>query len=211
MNASLSGRRRGLHSRVGRYTRRRKGVSPIIATILLVAITVVLAAVLYVLITGLDHGPSTPSIGTALVVGSPVGGKCWAAGVTNHVCGTAGDQIWNFTIQSSSVSLGDALIEVHTASGAIYKNSLAAGFSVMLAGATTPVAYYTIAAGAGLAMNGDFTYNAGYSTSTKLVSTMFLVIGTGTPSSSWVSGQGNYVTIVGINHYSGATSPAVIP
>jgi len=40
---------------------RRRGVSPIIATILLVAITVVLAAVLYVLIAGLTHtGASTP-------------------------------------------------------------------------------------------------------------------------------------------------------
>jgi len=40
---------------------RRRGVSPIIATILLVAITVVLAAVLYVLISGLTHtGGSTP-------------------------------------------------------------------------------------------------------------------------------------------------------
>jgi len=40
---------------------RKRGVSPIIATILLVAITVVLAAVLYVLISGLTKtGASTP-------------------------------------------------------------------------------------------------------------------------------------------------------
>ncbi len=48
--------------------KRQRGVSPIIATILLVAITVVLAAVLYVLISGLTHsGTSTPytiSMGT---------------------------------------------------------------------------------------------------------------------------------------------------
>jgi flagellin-like protein len=44
-----------------RIRARRRGVSPIIATILLVAITVVLAAVLYVLISGLTHtGASTP-------------------------------------------------------------------------------------------------------------------------------------------------------
>src|SRR5208282_6898044 len=56
----------------------RRGVSPIIATILLVAITVVLAAVLYVLISGLtgggtstpyslqmsNQGQSTPAAGT---------------------------------------------------------------------------------------------------------------------------------------------------
>jgi len=41
--------------------KKRRGVSPIIATILLVAITVVLAAVLYVLISGLTKtGASTP-------------------------------------------------------------------------------------------------------------------------------------------------------
>ena len=41
---------------------RKRGVSPIIATILLVAITVVLAAVLYVLISGLTKGPGSSPI-----------------------------------------------------------------------------------------------------------------------------------------------------
>jgi len=48
--------------------KRQRGVSPIIATILLVAITVVLAAVLYVLISGLTHSggnaPYSISMGT---------------------------------------------------------------------------------------------------------------------------------------------------
>ena len=45
----------------GARLRRKRGVSPIIATILLVAITVVLAAVLYVLVSGLtSHGASVP-------------------------------------------------------------------------------------------------------------------------------------------------------
>ncbi|MFQ5909802.1 MAG: archaellin/type IV pilin N-terminal domain-containing protein [Thermoplasmata archaeon] len=37
----------------------RKAVSPVIATILMVAITVVLAAVLYVMVSGLVSGPNT--------------------------------------------------------------------------------------------------------------------------------------------------------
>ncbi|HKV90107.1 MAG TPA: archaellin/type IV pilin N-terminal domain-containing protein, partial [Thermoplasmata archaeon] len=49
----------------------RRGVSPIIATILLVAITVVLAAVLYILISGLTKGPGSTPLGTALAMGSP--------------------------------------------------------------------------------------------------------------------------------------------
>ncbi|HTP55319.1 MAG TPA: archaellin/type IV pilin N-terminal domain-containing protein [Thermoplasmata archaeon] len=59
------------NGKTNRWRRKTKrGVSPIIATILLVAITVVLAAVLYVLVSGLTHtsvstpysvGMSTPS------------------------------------------------------------------------------------------------------------------------------------------------------
>ena len=51
---------------------RKRGVSPIIATILLVAITVVLAAVLYVLISSLTTGgANTVPIGTTLSLGAP--------------------------------------------------------------------------------------------------------------------------------------------
>jgi flagellin-like protein len=57
---------------------RKRGVSPIIATILLVAITVVLAAVLYVLISGLTHGAGSVPLGTDISWGSP-----------NNVSGTA--------------------------------------------------------------------------------------------------------------------------
>jgi len=48
-------------SRIAYRRKHKRGVSPIIATILLVAITVVLAAVLYVLVSGLTRsGASTP-------------------------------------------------------------------------------------------------------------------------------------------------------
>jgi flagellin-like protein len=49
----------------------KRGVSPIIATILLVAITVVLAAVLYILISGFTKGPGNTPLGTAFAYGSP--------------------------------------------------------------------------------------------------------------------------------------------
>ncbi|HEV2449028.1 MAG TPA: archaellin/type IV pilin N-terminal domain-containing protein [Thermoplasmata archaeon] len=48
----------------------KRGVSPIIATILLVAITVVLAAVLYILISGFTKGPGNTPLGTAFTYGS---------------------------------------------------------------------------------------------------------------------------------------------
>lgn len=61
-----------LDAKAGRNWRRsrKKGVSPIIATILLVAITVVLAAVLYVLISGLTKGPGNTPIGSAFGYGT---------------------------------------------------------------------------------------------------------------------------------------------
>ena len=64
----------GENTRRWRKTRQR-GVSPIIATILLVAITVVLAAVLYVLVSGLTRtGASTPySLGMTESPGGQLG------------------------------------------------------------------------------------------------------------------------------------------
>ena len=58
---------------------RQRGVSPIIATILLVAITVVLAAVLYVLVSGLTRtGASTPySLGMTPSAGALGSGTNW--------------------------------------------------------------------------------------------------------------------------------------
>jgi len=46
--------------KIGKIYRKKKGVSPVIATILMVAITVVLAGVLYVMVMGLMHGPGSP-------------------------------------------------------------------------------------------------------------------------------------------------------
>jgi flagellin-like protein len=70
---------------------RKRGVSPIIATILLVAITVVLAAVLYVLISGLTHGTGSAPLGTNFSWGTPVNATGTAvenacAAVTTHYC-----------------------------------------------------------------------------------------------------------------------------
>ena len=67
----------------------KRGVSPIIATILLVAITVVLAAVLYILISGLTKGPGNTPLGTALALGSPGEAQ---KGANNY---------YNFSVQSA--------------------------------------------------------------------------------------------------------------
>jgi len=74
----------GKNERTWRKARKR-GVSPIIATILLVAITVVLAAVLYVLISGLTHGTGSAPLGTNFAWGTPVN----ASGTTPTGCAVA--------------------------------------------------------------------------------------------------------------------------
>ncbi|MCI4351339.1 MAG: type IV pilin [Thermoplasmata archaeon] len=88
---------------------RKRAVSPIIATILLVAITVVLAAVLYILISGLTKGPGNTPIGTALAVGTPVGAtNKWAhwynASVASAGGGiTMGATNWQFVTATGSI------------------------------------------------------------------------------------------------------------
>jgi flagellin-like protein len=191
---------------------RSRGVSPVIGIILLVAITVVLAAVLYVMVAGLTHGPASAPIGSAFLIDSPAAGTCWAAGVTAHVCGAAGNKLYNLTVEeSASVTLGDILLEVRTPSDAVYKNPLAATFSIMKVGSSTPVAYYAVAASAGLAMTKSFTTSPGYSLSTVITTSMYVVVGTGTHASNWSPGQGNYVSVLGTGHYTGATAGEVLP
>ena len=79
--SGIERRRNPLLSRLSRK-RARRGVSPIIATILLVAITVVLAAVLYVLISGLTGSTASAPISLApAVTGTGGGGTTWYVSV----------------------------------------------------------------------------------------------------------------------------------
>jgi flagellin-like protein len=117
----------------------KRGVSPIIATILLVAITVVLAAVLYILISGFTKGPGNTPLGTAFTYGSAsqtshasaptfcavaVGISDWC---DNLPVGSAGGGITasslSFAIRDSSgnpvsFSSGTPSIQLESASGA---------------------------------------------------------------------------------------------
>jgi flagellin-like protein len=87
----------------------KRGVSPIIATILLVAITVVLAAVLYVLISGLTRGPGNTPIGSAMATSSATDGVCSVG------------YCYTFTIESASsgVTANSMKFQVQSSSGLI--------------------------------------------------------------------------------------------
>ncbi|HKV89589.1 MAG TPA: archaellin/type IV pilin N-terminal domain-containing protein [Thermoplasmata archaeon] len=86
--------------------KKTRGVSPIIATILLVAITVVLAAVLYILISGLTKAPGGTPLGTALAVGSATA--------------SAGSTVYTMSINpSSGLTPASLNFELVSSSGAI--------------------------------------------------------------------------------------------
>lgn len=161
----------------------KRGVSPIIATILLVAITVVLAAVLYVLISGLTKGPGNTPLGTAFAWGSPstITGAAPGCAAT-HVC-------YSLEIASASSGL--------TGGALTFSARTASGGSVALTGTFTLVS----AAGSG---TGNPTWIASgactnaatpvLNCTTPLASGMTLVLDSGATTGSPLSGD----TIVAI-------------
>jgi flagellin-like protein len=186
---------------------RKRGVSPIIATILLVAITVVLAAVLYVLISGLTGGGTGGKpIGGAFNAGNPVASKCTAA-VANQCL--INHYIYTLTVESSSINFVSALFEVKNSAGTIIAPAGTGGFAIVnIAG--TSVAYQEGLANA--AMTATFSsFSAGAtdcnsgpcSSSTLLTSIYTIVVDMGTASPS---GLGYSFVAVGTGSYSGTTS-----
>jgi flagellin-like protein len=98
---------------------RKRGVSPIIATILLVAITVVLAAVLYVLISGLTHGTGSAPLGTNFSWGTPVN----VTGITTTGCGVVGTApangyCYSIEIAGASVTTSNVVLALRNVAGA---------------------------------------------------------------------------------------------
>jgi len=190
----------------------KRAVSPIIATILLVAITVVLAAVLYVLISGLTHGPGNTPIGTAFQAGAPISSTCAATfTVAANGC-KAADAIYTMTIESSSVTFGSVLFEVKTSSGAVFAPVGSAAFSIMpVSGA--PAAYWAAGGGGAAAMPSSgwpsANFAAGVTNSNPLNNLYTIVIDLGQVGS--VSGLGYTFIAIGAGSYQGTTSPVTLP
>ena len=97
--------------------KRLRGVSPIIATILLVAITVVLAAVLYVLVSGLTHtGASTPyNVGfTSATPSNPAANNYWEVIPVSPTTGLT-TAMFSLSVQSiSHTSVGTTVAATST-------------------------------------------------------------------------------------------------
>lgn len=102
-----------------RLRRGRRGVSPIIATILLVAITVIIAAVLYTLLipllghsgtplqSNLAFGTATSHTGTG-AVGCAAGDFCWAVQLQTANGGVAPSSISLYVQNSSGLTVSTA-------------------------------------------------------------------------------------------------------
>ena len=125
---------------------RKRGVSPIIATILLVAITVVLAAVLYVLISGLTHGTGSAPLGTNFSWGSPLN----STGVVGIGCGGAATY-YCYSIEiagaGSGVTTSNFYLALRNSVGSTVAWPGITSVSLVSPSVTTAVATVTITAG----------------------------------------------------------------
>ena len=156
----------------------KRGVSPIIATILLVAITVVLAAVLYILISGLTKGPGNTPLGTALALNTPGENSNGAGATTNHW--------YNFSIGAAStgLTLGSMQFQVQTSSGAIVP--AAAAWTLNVYGLTgTSIGVYSLTtnawtSGSTVQASSQDIISLNAIQATGLSGDTFIVIGTGT-------------------------------
>lgn len=157
----------------------KRGVSPIIATILLVAITVVLAAVLYILISGLTKGPGNTPLGTALAM-------------SQAKEQTKGTNFWyNFSIQSASGGLtwSNLVFQFQTSTGGIITLGSPTITVIGISGAN--VATYT----AGTWTNGN----------TAISNQQQLIVLTTTNMQS----QGDVMACLGSGSFSGSVSVAI--
>jgi len=124
---------------------RKRGVSPIIATILLVAITVVLAAVLYVLISGLTHGTGSAPLGTNFSWGSPLN----TTGVVGIGC-TGAHYCYSIEIAGagSGVTTSNFYLALRNSVGSTLAWPGITSVSLVSPSVTTAVATYAVATSA---------------------------------------------------------------
>jgi len=117
---SVSGLRRSRRRHRVALRRGRRGVSPIIATILLVAITVALAATLYILLLplighsstplagNLAWGTTTPQTGTAGNPACALNHYCWRISITTAQGGVAPSSLFLYVQGGSGLTISNS-------------------------------------------------------------------------------------------------------
>jgi flagellin-like protein len=155
----------------------KRAVSPIIATILLVAITVVLAAVLYILIQQYtSHGSSGVPLGSALAFGNSADSS-WTCTSGTSGCTASGAALsYNFTVESASstLTIGNVIFQLKSPGNSIVST---AGLSVAITnvkGAVEGVYNLNTAAWGSFAATCGTTFNVQCGTTT-VISTQNLI------------------------------------
>ncbi len=165
---------------------KKRAVSPIIATILLVAITVVLAAVLYILISGLTKGPGNTPLGTAFNVGTPQNIGVATAGTPPTGC-TAGDNCYTMAIAEASggISANDLQVQIKTPTGTYVT--------------VTTISVLSIS---GVVSSTSTTAGSAWTNNTPLSSTQSIVVDVANPAFGH-SLTGDTLVFLGVGSFSG--------
>ncbi len=178
----------------------KRAVSPIIATILLVAITVVLAAVLYILIQQYTKsGSSGTPLGGALSVGSSTDSTGASSAITACTA-TATCSFYNMSVQSASstLTLGSLAFQVKTVGGSIVTGPTGVAVIGLTGGL---IGTYTFSSSAW-----TFTTGSGYSTTTVLSTEYTLVLYQPSTSTSLV---GDVFYALGSGAFSGSVQQTI--
>jgi len=198
---------------------RHRAVSDIVATLLLSALAIVFAAIVYVLVAGLVYGPGAVSIGTAFTAGGAVLSDSVGTGATTTCAADSttldsaiktSDWVYSLDVDASSVQMGNVLFQVRDGSGAIDPNQVAF-FLVAPGGLVAACAGSSVAPAAGsMSSTLQFTYPADVAatSSSALNSTYSIAI-----EMNGVNPQGLGYTFeaVGQGGYSGSTYPVSLP
>ena len=197
-------RRRAGDLRLLTHRRDRRAVSPIIATILLVAITVVLAAVLYVFLIPLVSHVTTPLSGNlAWGVATCYGPM---AGCTNpgpNSTGCLGDvTCWVVPITTASGSApSPSSLEIYV-ENQLSQTVSTSGWNFSILTSTVPPGIVSYAPGSVAGLSGPgWTATSPYTTGSPLTTVMKLWIDVGAPTS--FTDQTLTLETVGVTGYSG--------
>lgn len=202
-------RRARVESRRRRFRRKEHGVSDIVASILLVAIGVVLAAVMYVLILGVTHGPSSAPLGAHFTWGTPVNSSSMSGPVPGcGATGTAHAFCYAIEIASSDVSASNVVLSLSSATGSTVAWPVAvpvgtatdpttSQISLVIPTVATPVSGYSTG-------SASWTNAAGFSGSIPGGATLVIyLVGTATVNAGLA---GDKIVAVGANGYSDSVS-----
>ena len=139
------------------------GVSPVIATILMVAITVVLAAVLYVMVSGFTHSPGTAQ----------------SAGLNEAANSATNSTVTVASVSASNIHITDLKIVVGSQSFTLTAPTAGGIANITGTGTTTYYVYFAILSGNSVTylQSGDYFYIASASGSPLAGTTVTLYAG----------------------------------